>query len=264
MRILNPSFELDDFFARVRDVRSRVLMLDYDGTLAPFHIRPAEAFPYTGVMALLDIIQDAGHTRVVVVSGRKIQDLIPLLGLKRIPEIWGSHGWERLGVGGNYVAAPINTKALEALAMTDRWAQQIERIGARCERKPAGVAFHWRGLSDKKISQIRNTISENWKEADHAHLRWHDFDGGIELRPVGWDKGKVVKTLIDETNNDGVFAYLGDDLTDESAFKAMTDHGIAVLVRPEFRPTTADLWLNPPEEVREFLALWHAAAMDHS
>lgn len=260
MRILNPGFKLDDFFTRVRDVRSRVLMLDYDGTLAPFHVKPAEALPYTGVVALLDTIQDAGHTRVVVVSGRKTQDLIPLLGLKRMPEIWGSHGWEHLGLGGDYVTAPISDEALETLAMVNKWALQVEKIGARREHKPAGVAFHWRGLSNIKIAQIRNTITENWRDVDSTALSWHEFDGGIELRPTGWDKGGVVRTLIAETDSDAVFAYLGDDLTDESAFKAMTDRGVAVLVRPELRPTMADLWLKPPEELKKFLTLWHSAA----
>lgn len=261
MHILNPGFKLDDFLARARDVRSRVLMLDYDGTLAPFRTKPDEALPYTGMVPLLDAIQDAGHTRLVVVSGRWTKDLIPLLGLKRRPEIWGSHGWERLGVQGEYSVAPIDDKTLEVLVMADEWAQQVEKIGGRCESKPAAVAFHWRGLSNKKISQIRNMIFENWKDLEHANLSWHDFDGGIELRPAGWDKGNVVKTLIAETGPDAVFAYLGDDLTDESAFKAMTDRGVAVLVRPELRPTTADLWLKPPEEVRKFLMHWHEAAV---
>lgn len=260
MHILNPGFKLADFFARAREVQSRVLMLDYDGTLAPFHIKPTEALPYAGVVALLDMIQDAGHTRVVVVSGRKTQDLVPLLGLKRMPEIWGSHGWERLGVGGDYVAVPISDKVLEALAISDTWAPQVEEIGARRERKPAGVAFHWRGLNNSKIAQIRNTITENWKDVDDPALSWHEFDGGIELRPTGWDKGGVVRTLIAETGPNAVFAYLGDDLTDESAFKAMTDRGVAVLVRSELRPTTADLWLKPPDELKEFLTLWHSAA----
>lgn len=264
MRTLHPSFDLDDFFALARNAKSHVLMLDYDGTLAPFRIKPDEALPYPGVVPLLDAIQDAGHTRLVVVSGRWTKDLVPLLGLKQMPEIWGSHGWERLGAQGEYSLAPISDKVLEVLVVADEWVEQVEEIGARCERKPAGVAFHWRGLSNKIITQIRNKISENWKELEHAdNLTWHDFDGGIELRPAGWDKGKVVATLVAEASSDAVFAYLGDDLTDESAFKAMPDRGVSVLVRPQFRPTAADLWLKPPDEVIAFLTRWHEAAAGH-
>lgn len=260
MQILNPCFKLDDFCARVRAARSRVLMLDYDGTLAPFRIQPAEARPYPGMMSLLELIQDAGHTRLIVVSGRWTNDLIPLLSLKRMPEIWGSHGWERLDAHGRYSLIPVNDEARKILIMADQWMQRAEKFGARCERKPVGMALHWRGLSDEKISQIRNIIFEDGRELERANLYWQDFDGGIELRPIGWDKGKVVETLVAEAGADAVFAYLGDDLTDESAFEAMPERGIAVLVRKEFRPTTADLWLQPPAEVSEFLTLWHRIA----
>lgn len=261
MRILKPNINLDDFFARTRCVGSRVLMLDYDGTLAPFCIDPADALPYDGVVPLLDAIQAAGHTRLAIISGRWTQDLLPLIGLRQTPEIWGSHGWERLAVRGEYSVAPISNSALEVLVAADEWIEQVEALGARCERKPAGVAFHWRGLSDKKISEIRTTITENWAELERASsLSWHDFDGGIELRVAGHDKGSAVRTLVAETGPDAVFAYLGDDLTDESAFKAMPEGGVAALVRPEFRPTAANLWLKPPAEVIEFLTRWHEAA----
>lgn len=261
MHTLNPSFNLDDFFARARNVESHVLMLDYDGTLAPFRVKPAEALPYEGVVPLLDAIQAAGHTRLIVVSGRWTKDLVPLLGLKQMPEIWGSHGWERLGAQGEYTVAPISDAALGVLVVADEWVDQVEAIGARCERKPAGLAFHWRGLHNKQIAEIRSKIFENWRELEHAsNLIWHDFDGGIELSAAGRDKGYAVTTLVAETGPDAVFAYLGDDLTDEAAFKAIPDRGVAVLVRPEVRPTVADLWLKPPVEVIEFLTRWHEAA----
>jgi len=52
-------------------------------------------------------------------------------------------------------------------------------------------------------------------------------------------------------------AYLGDDTTDEDAFKAIRGRGIGVLVRPQFHATAADFWLKPPEELLEFLERWH-------
>jgi trehalose-6-phosphatase len=51
-------------------------------------------------------------------------------------------------------------------------------------------------------------------------------------------------------------AYLGDDTTDESAFHAIGERGVSILVRPEWRPTSAQLWFKPPEDVVEFLRLW--------
>jgi len=53
-----------------------------------------------------------------------------------------------------------------------------------------------------------------------------------------------------------VAAYLGDDFTDEDAFTAIKGHGIGILVRKEFRPTEADIWIKPPDELLSFLSDW--------
>ena len=92
MEILNPDFHPESFFRRVRDSNTCALLLDYDGTLAPFRVNRSTALPYPGVRELLDTIISAQHTRVVIISGRSIDDLVPLLGLQNLPEIWGSHG----------------------------------------------------------------------------------------------------------------------------------------------------------------------------
>jgi trehalose-6-phosphatase len=54
-------------------------------------------------------------------------------------------------------------------------------------------------------------------------------------------------------------AYLGDDNTDEDAFKSIKGRGMGILVREEFRPTEADAWLSPPEQLLQFLKYWHHA-----
>src|SRR5450755_533705 len=83
-----------------------------------------------------------------------------------------------------------------------------------------------------------------------------EFDGGIEMRMPGRDKGDAVRTILDEIGTEVPVAYLGDDLTDERAFLALGTLGLSVLVRPEWRKTAAALWIRPPEGVREFLTRW--------
>jgi trehalose-phosphatase len=260
MQTLRPSLDLDGFFRRVHAAASCVLMLDYDGTLAPFHVDPAQARPYPDISVLLDAIIQTGRTRLVIVSGRWIKSLVPLLGLKTMPEIWGSYGWERSSPDGDYSAAPVRASAFEALAAAEQWVADIERLGARCERKPTALAFHWRGLPNERVVQIHGRVLENWATlAAEQELGWHDFDGGIEIRARGWDKGEAVKAILAESGAEAVCAYLGDDLDDEHAFKAIPDSGLSVLVRRQFRPTAADLWIQPPAEVCEFLARWQQA-----
>ena len=83
-----------------------------------------------------------------------------------------------------------------------------------------------------------------------------EFDGGIELRVPARDKGDGVRTILGEMENDAIVAYLGDDLTDEDAFRAIKGKGLGVLVRKKLRPTAADVWIRPPKELLEFLAEW--------
>jgi trehalose-phosphatase len=83
-----------------------------------------------------------------------------------------------------------------------------------------------------------------------------DFDGGVEIRIPGADKGDVVRVLLSEMEPATPVAYLGDDATDERAFRVIRGRGLSVLVRPRWRQTAAQLWIKPPEELISFLTLW--------
>src|SRR6266700_6495154 len=94
------------FLERVRRATSRALLLDYDGTLAPFTLDRTRAFPYREIPELIAQIM-RHQTRVVLVSGRPATELLFLSGIHPHPEIWGSHGTERLHPDGSYeVDAP--------------------------------------------------------------------------------------------------------------------------------------------------------------
>jgi trehalose-phosphatase len=90
---------------------------------------------------------------------------------------------------------------------------------------------------------------------DHR-LSLLDFDGGMEIRVPAKNKGDAVRTILDETRGTYAAAYLGDDETDEDAFRAIKGKGLSILVREGARPTMADLWLKPPEELIQFLNSW--------
>jgi trehalose-phosphatase len=232
-------------------------MLDYDGTLAPFRIKPEKATPYPGVRPILKRILKAGGTRVVLISGRWTKDLIPLLRLDPLPEIWGSHGWERRHADGRYEIFPFDERALQGLAEADMWVEQ-EELEDRVEQKPGCLALHWRGLSSERIEKIRARAMRQWSQlARRTGLMVTEFDGGLELRVPGRHKGDAVRTILRENGPEAVVAYLGDDRTDEDAFRAIREHGLGVLVRKKRRPTAAQVWLRPPDELLNFLKRWH-------
>ena len=233
----------------------RLLMLDYDGTLAPFRVERDQAVPYPGVSEILDRLIASKTSRVVIVSGRAVKDLVPLLGLSLLPEIWGSHGLERQLPDGTYFVHPIEPAVQEFFLNLQKWAGGRGWDNA-CEMKPGGVAFHWRGLNEADQNKMKNEILAAWQNrAEEQHLKIHQFDGGIEFRLPGVNKGEVVRRLLKELG-ESTAAYLGDDLTDEDAFRALQGKGVGILVRKSFRPTAADVHIASPEELLEFLRKW--------
>jgi trehalose-6-phosphatase len=154
MKVLNRDIDLELFYHRRNEASQKVLLLDYDGTLAPFHKEPNKAEPYPGIRHLLNKIMHVPDIRLVIISGRWTKDLIPLLQLEKQPEIWGSHGLERLKTDGSYEIDSIDEKHLDGLVAAD---EGIEELGltSRCEKKPGSLAIHWRGLDQEMVNEIR-------------------------------------------------------------------------------------------------------------
>jgi trehalose 6-phosphate phosphatase len=243
------------FFARLREASRRLLLLDYDGTLAPFTPDRMRAFPYRDIPELISKIM-AANTRVVLISGRSARELLFLSGIHPQPEIWGSHGAERLFANGRY--------EVDAPGVQHRLALQAARrafvgngLRDRIETKPGSIAVHWRGLApaDQRATEIEVRHIAEPLVQEHG-LELLSFDGGLELRAPGKNKGDAVLTILAEAGRNVAAAYLGDDRTDENAFRAIKGRGLSVLVRSELRPTIADAWLRPPEELLHFLRDW--------
>lgn len=254
--------DLQDFFRTLRSASSRVLFLDYDGTLAPFRVVRDQAVPYRGVTGALSRLRDQGGTRLVVVSGRPVREVLPLLGLEPAPEAWGGHGWERQRPGGELEVLAVPPAALRTLASEWNWLVQCG-LAVRSERKAASLAVHWRGLPPLEAAEIQTTIEGRWRPlAAAANLELREFAAGRELRVPGRDKGVVVREVLAEVGCPCVAAYLGDDETDEDAFRAIAGHGLGVLVREQRRPTAATHWLRPPGELLAFLARWAEATRE--
>jgi len=260
---------LDAFFGTFARAAQFLLLLDYDGTLAPFRVDRYRARPYPGVAKLLKCIQEQGRTRMVVVTGRPAGEVPPLLGLVPAPEVWGLHGVERLHADGRRefdVPSPQTRARLEAVSAKLR----RDAFGGLLEEKPNAVVMHWRGVPKEKallVEKQARALFEPLAQLDGLGLL--EFEAGLELR-AGRGKGDAVNAILGEMDGrrPAPAAYLGDDLTDEAAFRAIKGRGLGVLVRRELRETCADVWLRPPQEVRNFLKRWlqatGAAALDES
>jgi len=259
MAALTYADRLIVFFEQLRSASVRILLLDYDGTLAPFRAERDRAYPYPGVPGLLSQIIASG-TRVVLISGRPAHDLLRLSGIDPPPEIWGSHGLERLRPDGSYEVDALSPEQEAGLSRASEFLD-AQSMADRMERKPGSVALHWRGLASQDVEGLRDKVQQVWRElASHCSLELLDFNGGLEIRVQGKDKGNAVRAILKESNSDAAIAYLGDDRTDEDAFQALRGKGLTVLVREQLRPTLAEIQLRPPEELIEFLEEWLSAS----
>ena len=252
-----PTQKLDEFFSAFAAGANPLLLLDYDGTLAPFRVDRFQAHPWGGVRELLAAIQRQGRTRLVVVTGRPAQEIAPLLGLDPPLEVWGLHGAERLFPDGRRELEQPSPAVLQRLDEL-RESLKHDSLGGLFEDKANGVVMHWRGLSRKKAEQVEERTRELFEPlARMEGLGLLEFEAGLELR-TGRNKGQAVEAILAESGR-GPAAFLGDDVTDEAAFRTvgrLGRPGLSALVRREWRETAAEVWLQPPAELNAFLERW--------
>jgi len=216
MKVLERHATYGPFLERLRSASSRVLLLDYDGTLAPFVVDRTLALPYPDVPPLIARIMATG-TRVVLISGRPVRELLLLSGISPQPEIWGSHGLERLRADGRYEVSSVPAHHDYLLA-----AQTLLRdagLENQTEVKPGGVAVHWRGLDPVKAEKLAREVPRLWKPLlDRAPVRLLEFDGGLELRVAGPGKGDAVRVILNEAGPGAAVAYGSADARTRSGF----------------------------------------------
>jgi trehalose-phosphatase len=235
-----------------------VLMLDYDGTLAPFQTDRFQAVPYPGVEDRLDTLSGLTRVRLVLVSGRSARELRSLLRPGIRVDIWGSHGREFVGSDGSYeqfALAPAQQAALEEAG------KELSDLGLAetLEIKPFSLGVHWRGVDPTAQERIHSAARSVFaRVAERTSLQLLPFDSGVELRSTDRNKGTAVRQILSEESAALPAAYLGDDFTDEDAFAALGSRGYSVLVRTEVRASAARFWLRPPAELLEFLDNWIA------
>jgi trehalose-phosphatase len=250
---------LDRFFQSISGPAVPLLLLDYDGTLAPFRVNRFEAVPWPGVRDLLNEIQAQNRTRIVVITGRPAAEINPLLALNQAVEVWGLHGFERLHPDGRREVESISPGVRSKLDELHS-ALRHDAFGGLFEPKSNAAVMHWRGVRTPQAAIIeRRTLALFEPLTELEEFRLLPFEYGVELR-VGRDKGEAVAMLLDECDGCRPAAFLGDDLTDEAAFRAMQRRGLSILVRPKHRETAAELWLKPPTELLNFLKCWLSAA----
>ncbi|HEY3294080.1 MAG TPA: trehalose-phosphatase [bacterium] len=246
-----------DFWTQVRAAPHRLLGLDYDGTLAPFHVIREAAVPVPGVKETLLAIRDETDTTVILLTGRPAKQVQALLGAEVKIPIIGSHGSEVLNADGSVRLLPPEMRQQDGLRRA--WKSAVEAgYGSRLEKKLASIALHTREAPD--AAEIETTVEERWWPLTFDHnLEILRFNGGIELRARGRNKGIAFAAHFAAMPSGTLPVYLGDDATDEDVFQTIRLRGIGIKVGDGISPTAAAGRLSGPPAVLDLLKNWRRA-----
>jgi trehalose 6-phosphate phosphatase len=235
--------------------RHRLLMLDFDGTLAPFVVDRDQAWPHPRALEWLRRIAEKGETSVVIVSGRPLADLERLVGDVPVT-LYGEHGWEQRAPDGSVVRPPLDRVVAAAIDEAERLARSLG-AGDRLERKRSGLVLHTRGLSNTDAHALEHRCADAWQGlARLGLLRLDHINGGLEIRAKQRDKGTVVLSLVSHAEPGTLAVFVGDDVTDEDAFEVVRDYGFGVRVGNDDRPSSAMARIASSEEVADWLGRW--------
>ncbi|XP_027077828.1 probable trehalose-phosphate phosphatase J [Coffea arabica] len=244
-----------------------VMFLDYDGTLSPIVEDPDRAFMSDAMRAAVRKL--ARYFPTAIVSGRCRDKVYSFV---RLAELYyaGSHGMDIKGPSKGYKHKKGAQAVLfqpdaanEFLPMIDEvYEALLEKTksteGAKVENNKFCVSVHFRCVDEKKWVELAQQVKSVLK--DYPKLRLTQGRKVLEIRPtIKWDKGKALEFLLESlgyANRKDVFpVYIGDDRTDEDAFKVLKERrqGFGILVSKTPKETSASYSLKEPSEVKDFL-----------
>jgi trehalose 6-phosphate phosphatase len=233
--------DLDAALVALAGRRPLLIASDYDGVLAPLADDPAAAAPEPGVAEVLARLAAVDGVTVALVSGRGVADL------QRTSGFTGSYRW--VGSHGAEFDGPLSGELADR---RDHLAERLEPVvaateGAWLEVKPASVAVHVRKVQDRVLAA---EVLERARAAADSSLTMKPGKDVLELAVTDADKGSAVRRLVAELDIAGA-AYLGDDVTDEDAFRALGPDALTVKVGPG--ETAARFRVDDPAGVRVLL-----------
>ena len=219
-----------DILQEITRGRRLFLFLDYDGTLVPIKKAPERAVLRSSRRRLLERLSQ--NIFVCIVSGRSLADIQKLAATKNIAYI-GNHGLEISCRGRRWThpeakrIKPVLKDVLERIRRkTGDWP------GLLVEDKGLTGSIHYRRLAVPLPKKLRE-ITEHEVRLRNRELKLTEGKKVFEVRPnIKWDKGKGVRELIRwlDVKQPALRIYIGDDQTDEDAFRALGRNDITIFV----------------------------------
>lgn len=260
MKYLFDSWE--NIAGQIREASHTMIMFDFDGTLTPIVDTPEMANLYEESRRLLKGLARCRNFTVAIISGRAINDLQCKVAVSGIIYA-GNHGLEIQGPSGLNFVHPITEEfkpILRLMGLVLRKALREIR-GVIVEDKGITLSVHYRLVDDETAKRVEDIVENKLGVATAlGKVRITEGKKVHEVRPnVSWDKGKAVKYIMKRYRKGGrgsgmLPIYLGDDLTDEDAFRVVESYGgVAVYIGGENNQSFASYYLNSADEVEQLI-----------
>jgi trehalose-phosphatase len=210
-----------------------ILFLDFDGTLSPIVNRPEDAVLLPGMKNILE--KCTSRYTLAVVSGRDTDDVAERVGIKGIIYA-GSHGFSIKGPDDIQMEHEQADEILPELSAIEKKLDNAFKngpAGVQIERKKYAITVHYRNADPSEVSNIRNMIDQ--VVTDQQGIKKENGKMIVEIKPeINWHKGMALKWILEKLNlwdDPGVFpVYVGDDVTDEDAFRMLNGKGMGIIV----------------------------------
>ena len=236
--------------SRYNKTSNRIIFLDYDGTLVDFKANIEQASPDTELYGILNKLTGDTANHVVLISGRKHENLEEWFGNNNI-DLIAEHGAWFKKQGANWHRLP---------GLSAQWKYDIFPVletyvdrtpGTFIEEKTYSLVWHYRkaqkGLGELRAGELMNTLKYI---ANDKGLQLLPGDKVVEVKNVEINKGKAALTMLDGEHYDFILA-MGDDYTDEDIFKALPESAITVKIGSNV--SAAKFYLRTPFEARKLL-----------
>jgi trehalose-phosphatase len=234
--------------------KSLAVLLDYDGTLAEIVGRPSNARMTMATKKILQDMSGLKEVRVAVISGRALSDLKQRVPVKGVALV-GSHGLES-SFGGQRVSARYVRKLAQ---LRQQLTVELRGMsGVVLEPKPFSLAIHYRLALPADGRQVQIMVQRFCAGAvAEGQVQLLAGKKVIEIMPpVVTDKGQAVKSLLRTWGQKKFLPiFIGDDRTDESAFKVLRGQGLTIKVAGPDSRSSAEYYLPSVNSVRKFLTL---------
>ncbi|MDI6727865.1 MAG: bifunctional alpha,alpha-trehalose-phosphate synthase (UDP-forming)/trehalose-phosphatase [Thermodesulfovibrionales bacterium] len=226
------------------------LSLDYDGTLTPIVEAPDKAVISDEMRSL--IIKLKEHIPVAVISGRALQNVKDRVGIEDIIYA-GNHGAE-IWDGKKAIisqGSEENRRLLEEVL--EKLKKETSYInGVLIEDKGITASLHFRNVNVRQVGDIFRIFDKIAKEYEDD-FRFIIGKKVFEIRPVNiWNKGDAVSWIIENMGEGRFPVYIGDDTTDEDAYRILKDRGLSISIGGS---ASADYYIQNQGEVRDFLMM---------